>query len=155
MEIINDIANVTLALGLLVALASGLLHGYTGFGGGLLIVPLLAILFGPVEGVFVAGVAGVAGTLQLLPKAARVANWHELAPAMIVGLVATPFGVLFLVSADPEIARRGIGGFVLISALIMLTGWVYKGPRGYLVVLSQDFYLAPSPERPVQVGHFW
>lgn len=130
LEIISEISNVRLLLGLLVALVSGLMHGYTGFGGGLLIVPLLAMLLGPVEGVFVAGVAGIFGTLQLFPKAARIANWSEVGPAMITGLIATPIGVLYLVSADPEIARRGIGGFVLISALIMMTGWAYRGPRG-------------------------
>ena len=129
-EAIFETTNSRLALGIFVGLVSGFLHGYSGFAGGLLLSPLLAILYGPVEGIFASGVAGIAGSLQLLPRAIQNANWPEAAPAAILILLATPFGVVVLVSSDPELIRRAIGGFVLVIALIMMTGWVYRGPRG-------------------------
>jgi hypothetical protein len=65
-EAIFETTNSRLALGVFVGLVSGFLHGYSGFAGGLLLSPLLAILYGPVEGIFASGVAGIAGPCDLM-----------------------------------------------------------------------------------------
>ena len=44
----NEILDRSLALGAVVAFVSAAIQGYAGFGGGLVIVPILAVLFGPV-----------------------------------------------------------------------------------------------------------
>jgi hypothetical protein len=158
--IIGNVADLGLALGALVGLASGLIHGYTGFGGGLLIVPMCALLFGPVEGIAVAAFAGLVGALQLLPAAARAAHWREVGPLLAGLLVALPLGVAFLVAADPELVRRAIGAFVLASALVLMSGWVYRGPRGAAAGAATGLVaggitgLAGTPAGPLLVLYF-
>ena len=125
----TEIFNLTLAMGGLVALISGVLRGYTGFVGGLLMIPLLAILLGPLEGITVSAIAGFVGAIQMAPRAAKIAHWPELAPVSIALAITTPLGILFLVSADPILIRRAMGAFVLLSAIVMMTGWNYRGSR--------------------------
>ncbi len=131
-QVFAGILDFSMALGACAAIFSGVLQGYSGFGGGLIIVPVLAILFGPLEGIAVASIAGFVGLIHLLPQAAKKAYWPEVTPLAIAIAVATPLGILFLVSADPLLVRRAMGIFIIISAAVMMTGWSYRGSRGLL-----------------------
>jgi len=122
--------NAELGLAAAIAVFSGVIHGYTGFGAALLMVPLFALLLGPVEAIAVAAVIGMVGSAQLYPGAARNARWRELLPISIAIIIFTPLGVFILFNLDPELIRRAMGGFVLLAAIILMTGWVYRGPRG-------------------------
>jgi uncharacterized membrane protein YfcA len=61
------ILNLDLLMALLVAVITGVIHGYTGFGSALFMTPLFAILFGPVEAIAIACVIGICGSAQLYP----------------------------------------------------------------------------------------
>ncbi len=63
-ESLISILNTDLALGALVALFSGLIHGYTGFGAALLMMPLFALLFGPVQSIAITSVIVLSGSAQ-------------------------------------------------------------------------------------------
>ena len=117
-----------MALGIM--LLGGMVHGLTGFGGALVTMPLLALLFGPVEALALSAPAWVLGTLQMLPRASREADWPALWPVLIPAVLATPLGILLLFVMEPDIVRRTIGIFVLAGAVILATGWTYSGPRG-------------------------
>lgn len=119
-----------MALGIM--LLGGMVHGLTGFGGALVTMPLLALLFGPVEALALSAPAWVLGTLQMLPRASREADWTALWPILIPALLATPLGTLLLFVMEPDIVRRTIGLFVLAGAVMLATGWTYRGPRGRL-----------------------
>ncbi len=119
-----------MALGIM--LLGGMVHGLTGFGGALVTMPLLALLFGPVEALALSAPAWVLGTLQMLPRASREADWRVLWPILIPALLATPLGTLLLFVMEPDIVRRTIGLFVLAGAVMLATGWTYRGPRGRL-----------------------
>ena len=120
------------AVALGVMLLGGMVHGLTGFGGALLTMPLLALLFGPVEALALSAPAWVLGTLQMLPRASREADWPALWPILIPAVLATPLGTLLLFVMEPDIVRRTIGLFVLTGAVMLATGWTYRGPRGRL-----------------------
>lgn len=113
-----------------IALFNGLIHGYTGFGGALLLVPILSILYGPVEAIGLVGIAMIFGSVQLYPAAARHAAWRELVPIFIGLVISIPVGAYLLFHLDPQIVRRAMGGFILVFAVILMSGWVYRGPRG-------------------------
>lgn len=113
-----------------VVLAAGIVRGYTGFGAGLVMVPLLAIMWGPVEALATSVVVGIAATLQLVPRALKLANWRDAAPMMISTVVFTPMGTALLISLDPGIVKKMIAVLVLGVTLITLYGWTYRGPRG-------------------------
>ncbi|MFT5182160.1 MAG: putative membrane protein YfcA [Alphaproteobacteria bacterium] len=122
--------NTDLLLAALIAALSGVIHGYTGFGAALVLVPLFTLLFGPVEAIAVSVVIGMIGSAQLYPGAVRNARWRELLPVCGAIIICTPVGVLALVNLDAEIIRRAMGAFVFLAASVLISGWVYRGPRG-------------------------
>ena len=129
-EEILSVLTTDLALAAAVAVISGIVHGYTGFGGALVMVPLLSLLYGPVEAIAVVVISALLGSAHVYAGAARHALWRELGPLSAAIVVATPLGVAVLFAADPEWIRRTIGVFVLLSALLIMSGWVYRGRRG-------------------------
>jgi uncharacterized membrane protein YfcA len=129
-EGIADVFTADLAFAAAVAIVSGIVHGYTGFGAALVMVPLLALLYGPVEAIAVTSIAGLIGSSPVYLGAARIAVWREVGPLMAAAIIATPLGVVVLFSVDPEWIRRAIGLFVLMAALLLMSGWVYRGRRG-------------------------
>ena len=130
MEILANVFAPELALAALVAVVGGGVYGYTGFGSALVMVPLLALMFGPVEAITVTAIASLIGSLQVYAGAARLARWREVGPLCAAILVATPLGVAVLFTTDPEIIRRAIGFLVLLAAGLLMSGWVYRGRRG-------------------------
>ncbi|MDE0537951.1 MAG: sulfite exporter TauE/SafE family protein [Rhodospirillales bacterium] len=128
-ETILATLDLDLAVALLVAIAAGMAHGFTGFGGALVAMPLYTVLFGPVEALAILVFAGVVGSAQLTLPAMRIARWPHLIPMMAAAIIFTPLGVLSLVTIDPDLIRRAIGILVLLGALVIGFGWTYKGPR--------------------------
>ena len=123
-EICNEVLNTALFVGGIITFSSALIQGYSGLGGGLLIVPLLAIFYTPIKGIgiAIAAVAGLIGSLMLLPKALINVNWRETAPVSIGMSLSIPFGLTFLTAADPSLIRNGMGIFILAAGLLMLSG---------------------------------
>ncbi len=120
------------AYAVVVAAAGGFLSGFTGFGSSLVMVPLLTFIYGPAEAVAVGiGLAALA-SLLLLAEASRDANWPDVIPACLMGMIFVPAGVALLIVTDPGITRRLMGGMVITVALIMLKGWNYNGPRNFM-----------------------
>lgn len=115
---------------LAVIIAAGVVRGFTGFGAGLVMVPLLALLWGPVEALTTSVALGIFATIQLVPRAVSVTNWRDAGPMMISSTLFTPLGTALLISLDPEIVKKLIAALVLGVTLITLYGWTYRGPRG-------------------------
>jgi uncharacterized protein len=128
-DLLTQILTSDFALGTLIVLFSGMIHGYTGFGAGLLMTPLFSLLFGPVEAIAISTIVAIFGSAQLYPGAARHAKWRELTPILIALALATPVGTYLLFNLDPELIRRAMGGFVLLFAGILMSGWIYRGRR--------------------------
>ncbi len=92
-------------------------------------VPLLAILYTPIEGIAIVAVAGLVGSSMLLPEKLKNINWRETAPVSIGMSLSIPFGLTFLTATDPTLIRNGTGIFILAAGLLMLSGWTYNGVR--------------------------
>ena len=116
-----------------IALPSGIIQGYAGFGGALFAVPLFALLFGPVTGFSIVVILMLVGQLQLMSGAVKKADWREVAPIAGPSTVTLTLGILFLVSADPSFIRRGMGAFILFITVFMMFGYRYTGKRRALV----------------------
>lgn len=114
----------------LTVIAAGVVRGFTGFGSALLMVPILALLWTPAEAVTTAFGVGIIASMQLVPKAARQANWREIGPMAAATVLITPLGTMILLGVEPAIMRRIIAALILIVTLIFLRGWQYRGPRG-------------------------
>ena len=62
---LENLINYTNLIALAVILSGGVVRGYTGFGSGLVMVPILAILWGPVDAIVVVLSLGLFSTLQM------------------------------------------------------------------------------------------
>ena len=93
------IFEIGLLFGGAAAFASGTIQGFTGFGGGLMVVPFLAVLFSSIEAISIAAIAAMLGNVMLWPEAVKMAHWPEVAPVSTTFAVAIPFGLMFLISA--------------------------------------------------------
>ncbi|MBK19311.1 MAG: hypothetical protein CMM52_10810 [Rhodospirillaceae bacterium] len=127
---IANIFNLALATGIGVAAFNGMIHGYTGFGGALLTVPVLTFLYGPVEAIGMVAIISIFGASHLAYGIYRLAEWRSLIPICLGIALLTPVGAWILFHIDGEIVRRSMGGFILAFALILFSGWSYRGPRG-------------------------
>ena len=127
----QEIFNANLAIAAAVAVFSAAIRGFTGFGSNLIWGPVLLYLYGPVEMVAIMAMTGAMAVLQIAVPAARIAEWREIGVIMGAAIIIAPIGIYSLIHLDPEIVRRAIGGFILIIALILASGWKIKGNRGY------------------------
>jgi uncharacterized membrane protein YfcA len=122
--------DMRLLYGALTIFAAGLIRGFSGFGSALINAPVLSLIWGPTIGVPVAALVEVAPAVQLTPKAIRIANWKSVWAFSIPALILLPAGTFILVSVPADEMRRAIGAIVLVVALILWSGWRYRGPRG-------------------------
>jgi len=108
---------------------SGLIQGYSGFGGGTVSVPILVILFDPVIAVGIITPIYIFGAATILPNAVRNVDWKEVLPVVLSGSLSVFIGLSFLINTDPNIMKRVMGLFILLTTFIMIFGGVYRGPR--------------------------
>lgn len=128
-----SIAGVALSPALVVAasvgLVAGFMRGFVGVGSGMLMAPVFAILFGPLETVGTIILLELAVTAQLLPSVHRLIEWRVVAPMAAAAALSMPLGTWILVSVDAERMTRGIALVVLVFVLVLLGGWRYHGPK--------------------------
>ena len=118
------------ALAAVIVMAGAFIRGVTGFGAGLVMVPLLSLMWGPVEALATMFGLSLFNSTQMMPMAFRSANFPLVIPIMIVAAICTPVGIYLHVSLDPELVKKMIAALVLLATLISLSGWKYKGPSG-------------------------
>ena len=116
-----------IALG--VAAAAGLMRGYTGVGSGMLMAPVFAILFGPVQTVAIIILMDIVVTGQLLPGVRREIDWKVIAPMGAAAALLMPAGSWLLVTLDPDLIARGIALVVVAFSVVLMAGWRYEGGK--------------------------
>jgi len=127
--------DLSLALSVVALFVAGLARGFIGFGAGLVIIPVLAVLYGPVEAVLTMTLVDIPATLYLMPTAVRHANWRSVAPLGIASLFTLPLGAWFLTYVEPEDMRRIIAVLVISAGIMIASGWRYsKTPSKLLTV---------------------
>jgi len=121
--------SLTLLAALAVAVAAGLMRGFAGVGSGMFMAPFFAVLYGPVATVGIIILMEIVVTAQLLPGTYRDINWRVIGPMGAMAALFMPLGTWVLVSNDPDLIARITAGVVLVSALVLLTGWRYTGNK--------------------------
>ena len=112
----------------LTALVAATIRGFSGFGAGLVFMPVGAACFGPKAA---AGILFVIDTILILPfvaKAVRVVDSREILPLGAAAVVTVPAGALVLFHLDPVPLRWGLSLAILISVGLLAAGWRYRGP---------------------------
>lgn len=135
-ETIQLVLTLDLIAALGIGLIGGLMHGFTGWGGAMVMMPLMSVMYGPVQSLGIILIGGMLVSAQLFPWALRRADWQELKPLLVSIVFAIPFGAYLLFHLEPALVIRIIGILIIASALLQLSGWSYKGPRGTLPAAS-------------------
>ena len=115
-------------LAALAALVAASVRGFSGFGAGLIFMPVGAACLGPKNA---AGVLYMIDTILILPfllGAVKIVDWKEILPLGIGAAIAVPAGVIVLLVADPEPLRWGLSLTILFSVGVLAAGWRYRGP---------------------------
>ena len=112
-----------------VSAAAGLMRGFAGVGSGMLMAPVFAILFGPVQTVAIIILMEIVVTGQLLPGVRREIDWKVIAPMGIAAALLMPAGSWLLVTLDPDLIARGIALVVVAFSVLLMAGWRYEGEK--------------------------
>ena len=126
----QDIINLDLAIAAAVAVAAAVIRGLTGFGANLLWGPVLVILYGPAETVAIMGLTGAMSVSPIFIPSMRHVNWREIWTIVLAAFIFAPLGVWTLLHLDPSAFKKAMGGFILVMACVLMSGWNYKGERG-------------------------
>lgn len=113
------------------AAIGGFMRGFAGFGTTLSMVPLFTFVIEPAPAVLIGMSIDAMSTIPLVPRAVKEADWKPVAPILIGGLLATPIGVYILLVFSADSMRIAIASMVIISALMMLSGWSYQGRKPF------------------------
>ena len=100
LETFNIVLTTDLVWAMAASFAGGLMLGYTGWGGAMVSMPFLTILYGPVEALVIMIIGAVLLTAYLFPAAARVADWRRMTPMLIAMAVCVPIGNLLLFTLE-------------------------------------------------------
>jgi hypothetical protein len=128
---IDDLLTLDVLIMVVVFLASGLVRGFTGgAGANFITAPVLSILIGPREAVPIVLLLNGITNVQLIPGAFRHVRWREALPTGIAAALTMPLGAWALFVIEEDVMRRVIAGVAVCFALLLLSGWRYRGPRG-------------------------
>jgi len=115
-------------IGAAAALAASLVRGFSGFGAGMIFVPVAAACFGPRVAAGVLFIIDSLLILPFIPRALGRIDWRELLPMAIGSVLTVPIGAWVLLAVDPVPIRWGISVAILVSVALLASGWRYRGP---------------------------
>jgi uncharacterized membrane protein YfcA len=119
-----------------IAILSGLVRGFSGFGSPFIYIPLMSAIYGPREAVGSFVLIDVATGIVFALGVMRHCNWREVLPMAGSAAVAAPFGAMVLLFASPLTLRWlivAVAGFALFA---LVSGLRYRGTPKLPVTLG-------------------
>ncbi|MGY8997380.1 MAG: sulfite exporter TauE/SafE family protein [Alphaproteobacteria bacterium] len=127
--LLADLMTLELAGAAAAGLVAALISGFAGFGLNLVMMPILAVLFSPVEAIPIVTIMGLVNAVRMLGGTWRLIDRREVLILGCVSVFTVPLGAWVLINVEAELMRRAIAAFVIFFTVIMLIGWRYRGPR--------------------------
>ena len=133
------------------------LSGVAGFGGGVIILPVLVWMYGPEVAVPVVALFQLIGTSARAWLAREAMNWKVVA---WFAAGSTPFAILgsfLFIAADTDLLIRGMGGGMIVLVILTQLPWAKRVRMtlwGFLPLGGASGFLAsvmgiPGPFAPV------
>jgi len=126
-------------IGTIVAFLGGITQGLTGFGFGLVSIPILILLLPPIVVVPVITIISIVMTIVILYEARRHIQIKRIIPLIIAGICGLPFGVYILKTLNPDILKIIIGFIIIAFSLAQLVGYRRKVHHEKLAFLPIGF----------------
>lgn len=119
----------TLLLGLIVIFAAGFTQSLTGFGFGLIAIPLLTLFISPKLAQPMVLVNGIILSLLILRGSYRLVELRRIWVLMVAGLAGVPFGTWILANWDVQSLRIYIGVMTIGVMTIVVAMLFFAGLR--------------------------
>ncbi|PLX35855.1 MAG: sulfite exporter TauE/SafE family protein [Hyphomicrobiales bacterium] len=133
MSFVFEPAFAVLALAVVTA---GLVRGFSGFGTGLIFMPVASSVIDPLMAIVIAWAIDTLPTAPIVIPALKRCTWKTIRPMLVGAFVALPLGVAALRYADPVPARWAISLLTLGFALVLWSGWRYRSKPPTPLVLG-------------------
>lgn len=114
----------------------GFMRGFLGFGAALVMMPVLALVYGPVVAAGIYTVVSLPTVVQLLPTAWNQSERPIILPMSIATFATAPLGALALVSFDANLMKIFISVAVLAMVVMLAQGWKLSGKVGTGILLA-------------------
>jgi len=111
---------------LAVGLVAGTLSGIVGFGSSIMLMPVLVVVFGPVQAVPIMGIAAIMANLSRILAWWREVDWRACASYSVTGVPAAALGAATLLSLPPRLIEGALGAFFIL----MIPGRRWLAARG-------------------------
>jgi uncharacterized membrane protein YfcA len=105
------------------AAVASCIQSVAGFGFSLFIVPVLAVLIGPRETVFLANVLSAGFNAVQLPSLRHDVAWATARRLLVGSFVGMPFGLAVLLVADANTLKLIIAGTVVVFTVLLSRGF--------------------------------
>ena len=115
-----DLSVLQILLAILVIFVAYIIKGLSGFGSGLVAVPLLAFILPLVVIVPILGLLSYGGTVMQSIILRKQVIWPDLLPLLPFSLLGIVLALWLLVNLDARILTLCLGGFVMVYALYSL-----------------------------------
>lgn len=119
-----------------VALLSGAVRGFAGFGAALIYVPLMAAVYEPLIAtttfVLIDFICVAPFALRALPNV----RWREVLPALVAAILTVPLGTMVQHQVNPIILRWAMALFVLAFVILVATGSRYPWKPSTLAAIG-------------------
>jgi len=121
----------TIFLSAIAVVVAGCVRGFSGFGAGMVLVPILSLIYNPLVAVVTVVVLELIPTVQLLPGALKYCHWRSVIPMSLLACISIPVGAMLLIHIDAEIMRIWIACLILLCVFTLSIGWRYTGTDRY------------------------
>ena len=88
-----------------IAIFSGVVRGFSGFGSALIYIPLTAAVYDPLTAAVTFVMIDMATGISFVAGAWRQTRWNEVLPLAAAAILSAQFGTLILQYADPVLLR--------------------------------------------------
>jgi hypothetical protein len=122
-----------LAILIIAAFIAAAISGAAGFGGALLLLPLLTLTVGPDQAVPLLTVAQFVGNLSRMAFGFRDIRWRPVALFLTVAVPFAVAGSLCFISLPGALIIRGIGLVLVVFAFLRWGGWLRLSRSSWLL----------------------
>lgn len=116
-----------------IAIFSGVVRGFSGFGSALIYIPMIAAVYEPRVAAVTFVLIDFATGVSFVYGVRRRTVWSEVFTLAATAIFAAQFGTLILQYADPVSLRWMICALVGVILAVLASGWRYHG-RPHLAV---------------------
>ncbi|GAF73858.1 unnamed protein product [marine sediment metagenome] len=109
------------------AIIGGFVRGFAGFGGPMILIPVLNLFYPPVLSIWIMAVVDLASNVYLVPTAGKFAQPKIYVPLIVGSLLTMTLGIYALVLVDAVTMRRAICIAIILACCLLMSGWLFRG----------------------------